>query len=76
MVFVSVLFFIYHNTDNYKMYRIKNNVIDTTKLYMIAPRYIERRIYENDTIFYFYNSDKDLVIRIKKDSLVNYKIVE
>ena len=75
-IFITIIglfwWFTYNKTDIYKLYPINHGVIDTTKVYQIAPKHTQYKMLENDTIYFFFNKEKDFVIRIKKDSLINY----
>jgi hypothetical protein len=75
LFFGLLWFFIYNRTDEYPMYKYdENRVADTTKVYMVAPRYTKMVYSRKDTVFLFFNKDRKLVKKIEKDSLKYYVI--
>lgn len=76
ILFVSFWFYLYNLAPEYKLYRIHQNKIDTNEYYIVAPKYYEFSVVNKDTIVYFFNEKKEFVVSIKKDSLINYKLIK
>ena len=76
LILVGVLWITtYNSTDEYIMYRYNDNGgVDSSNMYRVAPRYTKKLIMNDDTVYLYFNKDREAVIKLKKSELKYYVI--
>lgn len=75
LVFILIWYYLYTASDNYEMYYHDNGMIDTSQCYLVEPKYTKIKKFNEKTMYYFYDRDKNFIIAIDKDSLKYYCII-